>query len=169
MKVSYKSQIDYGDLFSLTGTLGIFVWFGFTSSESALMKSIVISVAIILLYLLLQSTVYLFLFDEDKIRIVHYCRFFNREKVVLYSDIDEVRYLNNTGYRLPTIVFVYNGQKFSRLFKSSNSFTHRRFSKRKNILLFLHEKGIPIYIESWKKKDIEIFGKSDNVTYSDRF
>jgi len=169
LKTLYKSQLNYDDLFVFPSLLGLFCWLGCSLTESFVSKFFVIVITLILLYFSLRSTVYQFLFNVNDVRIVFYFKVRNRIKIIQYKDIEEVKYLNNTGYRLPTIVFVYKGTKYSRLLKSSNSFTHRRFSKRKEILTFLHEKGIPIYVDSWSKKDREIFGKTENVTYNKKW
>ena len=56
----------------------------------------------------------------------------------------------------PMIVFVYEDKTFSKLFKPSNSCTHRFFKKRKEILKFLASKGVPIEINSVFEKDEHI-------------
>jgi hypothetical protein len=74
-----------------------------------------------------------------------------------------------TGYSLPTIILIYDKHKFSRFFNQFNQFTHRSFNKRKQILLFLHSKGIPVYVDSLSKKDAQIFKGLDNVTFRDDY
>jgi hypothetical protein len=105
----------------------------------------------------------IYYFYDDKIKIVYIFRFANREKVILYSDIKEVRYVHSAGTKQPTVVLVYNGKSFSKLFLPSSSFTHRYFKKRKEILLFLHSKGIPIIINTVFKKDKVTFGNIPNI------
>lgn len=165
MKTLYRSQFDTGNLFIIAQLYCLYflLWM---FCASLLFKIIVILLGIISTLYILIISFRRFLFCPNHIRIIYYLKIKNRIKIIDYKSITEVRYLDNTGYRPPTIVFVYQGQKFSRLFKSSNSFVHRRFAKRREILIFLHNKGIPIYIDTLNKKDMEIFGKAENVSYN---
>lgn len=166
MKKNRTSQIDFGLLISLSFVISVVSWGTYMISNNLTLLSLIF---IFPMYYLLVTIVYKFFLLDDVIRIVYYFKFTKRIKTKQYDEIKEVRYLNNTGYSLPTIVFIYKGDKLSRILKTSNSFSHRSFRKRKEILLFLHSKGIPIYVDSLSKKDVLIFKGLDNVTFKDDY
>lgn len=169
MKAIYKSQIDIGSLLILIFLLAIFTISVYEILEVELLRIIVLVFAFYILYKIIHSIVYFFSFFEDKIILTYVCAITKKEKVFLYSDIKEIRYLNKSGFSLPTIVFVSDKKIIPRLLSSSNSFTIRSFSRRKKILLFLQSKNIPIYVDSLSKKDIFIFKDLENITYSDDY
>jgi hypothetical protein len=152
MKKTRSSQIDFGLLISLSFIIGVISWAVYNINNYLILSLLTFAFPV---YYLLVTIVYKFFLLDDVIRIVYYFKFVNRVKIKQYDEIEEVRYLNNTGYSLPTIVFVYKGDKLSTVLKTLNSFSHRSFKKRKEILLFLHSKGIPIYVDSLSKKDFE--------------
>jgi hypothetical protein len=158
MKPLFKSQIDLGDL--IIYILLYIILVVYPTWEIAtidLIKYIIIYSIPIVCYVIWALLINRYYFYEDKIRIVYLFRFVSRKKEISYSDISEIRYIHVAGARQPIIVFIYKGKSFSKVFLPSNSCTHRFFDKRKEILLFLHGKGIPIVVNSIFKRDNEIF------------
>ena len=164
MNVKYKSQINLEDLILFVVWYSILVVYPlWTIVENVFIKYFAICSLPMFSYIIWCVFINIYFFYDDKIKIVYIFRFINREKVVLYSDIDEVRYVHTAGTKQPMVVFVYKGKSFSKLFLPTNSFTHRYFEKRKEILFFLHDKGIPIIINSVFKKDKKAFANIPNV------
>jgi hypothetical protein len=157
MKPLFKSQIDLGDLIIYVLLYIILVVYPtWEITTINLMKYIVVYSIPLVCYVIWALLINRYYFYEDEIKIVYLFRFINREKKVFYSDISEIRYIHTAGARQPIIVFIYKGKYFSKVFFPSNSCSHRRFNKRKEILLFLHSKGIPIVVNSIFKRDSEI-------------
>jgi hypothetical protein len=92
------------------------------------------------------------------VEIVYPSRFSNKKMEFLYSDIKEVRYINVGGGKgtQPTIAIIYKGKSFKSILWPWNSFIHNRLEMRKDILVFLHNKNLPIIIKSQFKEDFEI-------------
>jgi hypothetical protein len=164
MKAKYKSQINLEDLILYVVLYSILVVYPLcTIVEIVFVKYLAICSLPIFSYIIWCVFINIYFFYDDKIKIVYIFRFINREKDVLYTDIDEVRYVHTEGTKQPMVVFVYKGKSFSKLFLPSNSFIHRYFEKRKEILFFLHSKGIPIIVDSVFNKDKRAFDNIPNI------
>ena len=167
MKELYKSQIDIESLIFYVFLYSLFIVYPICSlSDSLLPKYLVIGSIPLFCYLIWSLIINIYYFYEDKIKIVYIFRFFKREKVVLYSDIERIRYIHSAGNKQARIALIFKEKSDPTLLLPSFSFTHRYFMKRKEILLFLHSKGIPIVINTVFKKDEEIFTgeNAKNVT-----
>lgn len=156
MKPILKSQINGSSVFGFWIIYGIIIYLTWNLTKSILLKYIIVILTPILTYIALALWVNCFYFYENMIKIVYFFRFKNREKDIPYSKINQIRYIVTEGAKQPMIVFIYKGKTFSKLFKPSNSCTHRFLKKRKEILKFLASKGIPIEINSVFKKDDNI-------------
>lgn len=164
MKANYKSQINLGSLILFIVWYSILIVYPlFTIVENVVINYLAICSLPIFSYIIWCVFINIYYFYDNKIKIVYIFRFFNREKEIQYSEIDEIRYIHTAGTKQPMVVFVYKGKSFSKLFLPSNSFTHRYFEKRKEILLFLHSKGIPIIINTVFKKDKVAFDDIPNI------
>jgi len=159
MNPLYKSQINLGDLIAYPIFYALLVvyptWAILECSD--IIKYMVVGSSPIFCYVIWCLFINVYYFYEDKIKIVYIFRLTRREKIVLYSDIKEIRYINIGAAKQPIVTFVYQGKTFSRILWPSNSFTHRYFRKRKEILMFLNSKGLPIIVNSVFKKDKDIF------------
>jgi hypothetical protein len=122
-----------------------------------IIKYLVVGTIPIFCYVIWCTFINIYYFYEDKIKIIYIFRFVRREKIVLYSYIKEIRYIHTAGAKQPIVALIYQGKTFSSILWPSNSFTLRYFKKRKEILLFLNNKGIPIIVNSVFKRDKEIF------------
>ena len=161
MKALYKSQINLFDLILYPVYYSVFLPYPIWSlAEDVIVRQIALYSIPVFCYLIWYVFINIYYFHEDRVEIVYLFRVFNRKKIVLYSDITEVRYINGGGWAQPIVVFVYKGKSFKKIFWPSNSFTHRRFKRRKEILLFLHSKGIPMIIKTVFEKDKEIYDKN---------
>ena len=169
MIVKFKSQIEFVLIISITGILGLFLNLLLSISASVILKTALSMLIFMALYLILYQQLYKYFFYEDEIILFRYLSFKHRKETILFKSIKKVVYQNMTGYSLPTIILIYDKHKFSRFFNQFNQFTHRSFNKRKQILLFLHSKGIPVYVDSLLKKDAQIFKGLDNVTFRDDY
>lgn len=161
MKALYKSQINLFDLILYPVYYSVFLPYPIWSlAKDIIIRQIALYSIPVFCYFIWCMFINMYYFHEDRVEIVYLFRYFNRKKIVLYSDITEVRYVNGGGWAQPIVVFVYKGKSFKKIFWPFNSFTHRRFKRRKEILLFLHSKGIPIIIKTVFEKDKEIFDKN---------
>lgn len=157
MKALYKSQINLYDLILYPVYYSVFFPYPIWSlSENIIFRQVALYSIPVFCYFIWCVFVNVYYFHEDRMEIVYLFRFLNRKKEVHYSDITEVRYINGGGRVQPMVVFVYKGKSFKKIFWPSNSFTHGCFKKRKEILLFMHSKGIPIIVNSVFRKDEEI-------------
>ena len=164
MKAKYKSQINLEDLILYIILYSIiFVYPILASVDNIFIKYLAICSLPIFSYIIWCVFVNIYYFYDDRIKIVYLFRLFNREKEITYSDIKEVRYINVVATRQPIVTLVIRGKSFSKVLLPSNSFTHRYFEKRKEILFFLHDKGIPIIVNSIFKKDKKTFDNIPNV------
>ena len=161
MKALYKSHINLFDLILYPVYYSVFLPYPIWSlAEDIIVRQIAFYSIPVFCYLIWSVFINIYYFYDDRVEIVYLFRVFNRKKKVLYSDITEVRYVNGSGWAQPIVVFVYKGKSFKKVFWPSNSFTHRRFKRRKEILLFLHSKVIPMIIKAVFEKDKEIFDKN---------
>jgi len=156
MKPILKSQINGSSFFGFWIIYGIIIYLTWNLTESVLLEYLIVVVTPILTYIALALWVNRYYFYEDKIKIVYIFRFKIREMDIPYSKIKQIRYIHTEGAKQPMIVLIYESKTFSKLFKPSNSFTHRFFKKRKEILKFLAGKGIPVEINSVFEKDENI-------------
>lgn len=157
MKTILKSNINGGSVFAFWIIYGIIIYLTWNLTESIYLKYSIVIISIILTYIVLALWLNRFYFYDDKVKIIYYFRFKNREIDILFSKIKLVKYIHTVGKgNSPMIVLIYEGEKISKLFKPSNSCTHRFFNKRKEILKLLDSKGIPIEIISDFKKDEKI-------------
>jgi len=164
MKAKYKSQINLEDLILYVVLYSIiFVYPIWASVDNIFIKYLTVCSLPIFSYIIWCIFINIYFFYDDKIKIIYLFRLFNREKEIPYSDIKEVRYINVVGTRQPIVSIVFRGKSFSKVLLPSNSFTHRYFEKRKEILFFLHDKGIPIIINSVFKKDKKAFANIPNI------
>ena len=159
MNPLYKSQINLSDLIEYPIYYILLIvyptWAIIECSD--IIKYIVVGTIPIFCYVIWCIFINVYYFYEDKIKIVYIFRFIRRERSVFYSDIKEIRYIHTAGAKQPMVAFIYHGKTFSKILWPSNSFTHRYFSKRIEILLFLNTRGIPIIVNSVFKRDKEIF------------
>jgi len=157
MKALFKSQINIGDLIMYPLWYSIFVAYPtWAMAEDVVVKQIAVFSVPVFCYFIWCVFINIYFFYDDKIEVVYLFRFFHRKREVLFSEIMEVRYIHTAGKKEPMIVFVYQGKSFKKLLWPWNSFTHRRFKMRKDILVFLHNKNLPIIINSVFNKDKEI-------------
>ena len=159
MNPLYKSQFNIEELIMYPILYVLLVVYPIWAivESSTMIKYLAVGSFPIFCYVIWCIFINVYYFYEDKIKIVYIFRFVRREKYVLYSDIKEIRYIHTAGAKQPMVALIYQGKSFSSILWPSNSFTHRYFSKRKEILLFLNTKGIPIIVNSVFKKDKEIF------------
>jgi hypothetical protein len=156
MRPILKSHINGSSVFGFWIIYGSIIYFTWNLTEGNLIKYLIVIISPILTYITIALWVNRYYFFYDRVKIVYFFRFCNREKVIPYSKIKNIRYVHTEGAKQPMIVFVYEGKTFSKLFKSSNSCTHRFFKNRMEILKFLASKGIPIEINSVFEKDEHI-------------
>lgn len=161
MKPIAKSQLNYSELLSfilLYGVLFSIVWL-LTDSYYFRLASVV--VLIILLYIPMFVFVNRYYFYDDCFIVVYLFRFTRRKKVYLYSDISIAKYMNMGGKgNRAWIVLVFKGKKFSKIFRSYFSFSHYSFKKRKELLLLLKQKGVPVEVNSIFKIDNSILNET---------
>lgn len=154
MKTILKSNINGDSVFGFWFIYGIIIYLTWNLTESIYLKYSIVIISIILTYIVLALWLNRFYFYDDKVKIIYYFRFKNREIDIPFSKIKLVKYIHTVGKgKSPMIVLIYEGEKISKLLKPSNSCTHRFFNKRKEILKLLDSKGIPIEIISDFKKD----------------
>ena len=165
MKAIYKSQFNFFDFFIILFMCSVFVGFPiWIYAGTDIIPVIAIFSTIIVFYFILCFSLGIYYFHEEYIEVLWIFRLFNRRKRVLYSDLKEVRYVNSVGSRVPYIVFVFNGRSFSRVIWPNNTCSSRRFKKRKEILFFLYDKGVSIFINNIIEKEEEAFKNIPNIT-----
>ena len=159
MKPLAKSQLNYSELVSfilLYGILFSIIRVGFDDYYISLISLIVL---IILLYVPIFLFVNKYYFYEDFFEVVYVFRFRQKKKVYTYSDVLVAKYMNMGGKgNRAWIVLIFKGKKNTspKVFFSSFSFTHYKFKKRKELLLLLKQKEVPIEVKSIFKKDKEL-------------
>jgi hypothetical protein len=143
----YAAQINFGTFFGFSYIYGLSIYLYYSITEVVLVKILILITLPIITYSALAIWVNRFYFYTNEIKIIYLFRFSKRFKSIEYSQIKLIKYIHTAGKgKQPMIVMIYEDKKFSKLFKPSNSFTHRSFKKRKEILKFLDSKGIPIEI-----------------------
>lgn len=150
-----KSQIDFRTLISLMILLLIFTVATWHIIGNNTCRITIVVLSIICSYTLFHSIAYLYCFCDNYIKISYIFPLRRRESFIFYSDIIQVKYLNNSAQRSPILHFELKNSK-SRRINSTNACSVVTFSRRKEILLFLQTKEIPIYFDSFSKKDKNI-------------
>ncbi len=158
MKTLFQSQtnINHFIILYFVYCLGLYLVWG--STEGVFEDCALALITFIVTYVALSLWVNRFYFYDNKIKIVYFFRFINRVKEICYSEIALVKYMHNGGKgNGPLIILKYMGKEYSVWHVNpSNSFTHRNFKKRQEILKFLKSKGIPIEINSVFERDAHI-------------
>jgi len=106
-------------------------------------------------YMILSLFINRWYFLEDYIEVRYFFKPYNKTKRIYYSDIIEVKYQSNIPKREPRIDIITN-KKSNNSINTPKSCVIRKFKDRKDILILLHNKGIPIKIGTVEKKDKEI-------------
>lgn len=156
MKPLYKSQINDTELMIrvyFCSAIAFLLFWGACEASIAF----TIFADLLLCYLCVVNAVSIYSFYEDRIEILYPLRKRNRRITIAYSDITEIKYRNIGGYTLyPSIALVYKDKALEQFPKGLSLFYQNRYQKRKDILLHLHSKGLPIIINSLFNKDKEI-------------
>jgi hypothetical protein len=156
-KFSLKSQPNIGSFLTSLFIIGLIIYLVLSLIELEFIYNLlIISLIPLLMYYIIQLWINVFYFHDDYIEIRYIFRFNKRSVLIEYMDIDFIRYVHTAGPKQPMIVIVKKGDKFSKLFKPSNSFTYRDYNKRKQILEFLNSKGVKIQIHTDFKQDLQI-------------
>ncbi len=159
MKPLAKSQLNYSEFVSfilLYGILFSIIRVGFDDYYISLLSLIVL---IILLYVPIFLFVNKYYFYEDFFAVVYLFRFKQKKKVYAYSDVLVAKYMNMGGKgNRAWIVLIFKGKNniSPKVLFSSFSFTHYKLKKRKELLLLLKQKEVPIEVKSIFKKDKEL-------------
>jgi len=151
-----KSQLNSGNFFAFLILYGIFFLFAWDFSDHTIYKTILVCSSIFLIYFALARWVNQFVFYENEIKVIYFFRTHSRIKTYNYDSIQLVKYIVSEGAKAPAIVIIFKGERFTKVFKPSNSLTHFSFNRRKQILLLLKNNGVPIEIQSVIEKDKNI-------------
>ena len=157
-----KSQIDFRTLISLLILLLTFTVASWNIIEDNMFRVLIIVLSIIIGYILIHTIAYLYCFCDNCIRIIYIFPLWKKESTILYSDIINVQYLNNSAQRSPILRFELKSSQSQRI-SSLNTCSVVTFSRRKEILFFLDKKGIPIYFDSFLKKDDAILSNIKHI------
>lgn len=156
-----NSQIDFRTLISLLILLLTFTIASWNIIADNMYRILSVVLSIIIAYILIHSIAYLYCFCDNYIKIIYIFPLWKKGSTILYSDIINVQYLNNSAHRSPILRFELKGNQSQRI-NSLNTCSVVTFSRRKEILFFLHEKKIPIYFESFSIRDKNIKKVLDN-------
>jgi hypothetical protein len=162
MKSTLKSQINGSSFFISLYVYGILTYLLWNILDSDIIKDVILIITPFFLYLSLVLWVNCYYFLDDEIKVVYFFRLKKSIKHIAYPKIIEALYIHTAGTKQPMIILIYSGHSYSKLFKPSNSFTHRSFDKRKELLLYMKSKGVRIVVNSIFKEDDTILEKSLN-------
>lgn len=90
---------------------------------------------------------------EDKVEFVFPVRFKDNTVSIYFNEIDRVT-LKSYARGVPFIIFFKSPSQ--NWFYPWNSFNCANFKKRKEILKFLHSKGLKIVVKSDEERDLKI-------------
>ena len=157
MKPLYSSQFNYSDMVNFMFYATLISLLISILADDPIVKDDSLYLAPLFYYVLLCISINRYNFYEDKVEIVYPFRLTKRKREVFYSDISQIKYTNIGGrFTVPSIAFDYKGKPLKWINWSLDSFTHRRVEIRKDILVFLQNKDLPIIINSRFKEDFEI-------------
>lgn len=159
MKSQIKSQINFDIAFLFCILYGIFLIFTWNYWNSNNFIVEILSFGIIIIYLLLLYFANRFEFFDDKFQSVYVFSICKRAFIYNYIDIEYVKYVATAGSKAPTIVIIYKGRQFRKIFFPSNSCIHFSYKRRKMILQHLQNHGVRIEIDAISNKEKSILIK----------
>lgn len=156
MSSKIKSQINFDIITSFWIVFGLVLTLIWNWIIETNQQVLLIAFSIFASYILLWFFSNRFEFYNDCFQSVYTFRIMNRTFVHQYSDIEYVKYVSTAGSKAPTIVIVFKGKKFKKLFLPSFSLTHISYKRRKLILKHLQTLGVKIEIDAVSKREKNI-------------